>query len=286
MIDDGSTDNSWDAIKSFGSAVIARRITNGGVSHARNVGLKNSKGDFIRFLDSDDLLCSNGLSKQLAFAEQIESDCIVVGKTAEFSAGGEHRGLDRYNLAGLSVGAAVGVLDVVSRVLSCLLCLYPRDLLIESGGFREDIRIGEDYELNSKFFRRGAKFIYSGIDVVKIRYHHNSRLSKSFQDRDHKILLSVMRECSDFISRNCDHLILDQAQFTLTKWAWSMGRSAARDKQYKSARAYFEFGKTMYAPHQLGGSNTANTLYRVIDPIASEKLLEIGKSIRNRMRRS
>ncbi len=60
VIDDGSTDNTL----SFLTSIRDDRLTffsqaNSGVSEARNLGLKNAKGEFIIFFDSDDLMTSN-----------------------------------------------------------------------------------------------------------------------------------------------------------------------------------------------------------------------------------
>lgn len=56
IVNDGSTDNSIDVVNTFTDP----RITiinkeNGGVSSARNVGIKKTKGDYVVFLDADDL---------------------------------------------------------------------------------------------------------------------------------------------------------------------------------------------------------------------------------------
>lgn len=65
LIDDGSTDNSLDIIKSFSknSRIIYQSIPNAGVSNARNLGLKLSKGEYIMFVDADDWLEPKTLSK-------------------------------------------------------------------------------------------------------------------------------------------------------------------------------------------------------------------------------
>lgn len=56
VVDDGSTDKSPDIVKSIkDSRILLVSKTNGGVSSARNYGINISKGDFICFLDSDDL---------------------------------------------------------------------------------------------------------------------------------------------------------------------------------------------------------------------------------------
>ena len=56
-VDDGSTDNSLSVLKQYQSDHPQLRIihrTNGGLSAARNTGLKNSIGKYVMFCDSDD----------------------------------------------------------------------------------------------------------------------------------------------------------------------------------------------------------------------------------------
>jgi glycosyltransferase involved in cell wall biosynthesis len=55
VVDDGSTDNSHDIIKSYGNKIIPVLKKNGGQASAFNTGFAVSKGDIICFLDSDDL---------------------------------------------------------------------------------------------------------------------------------------------------------------------------------------------------------------------------------------
>ena len=67
MIDDGSTDNTEEVVRSFGDGRIAYyRQTNQGVSAARNRGLGLARGDFITFLDADDFLTDDSIEERLA----------------------------------------------------------------------------------------------------------------------------------------------------------------------------------------------------------------------------
>ncbi len=66
VVDDGSTDDTSSAVSSYPVTLI--RKANGGASSARNVGLSAAKGDFIQWLDSDDLLAHDKIERQIAHA--------------------------------------------------------------------------------------------------------------------------------------------------------------------------------------------------------------------------
>jgi glycosyltransferase involved in cell wall biosynthesis len=68
VVDDGSTDDTWQILQhTYGSNQRVRlfSIPNGGVAQARNVGLSEARGEFIAFLDHDDLWLPTKLSLQL-----------------------------------------------------------------------------------------------------------------------------------------------------------------------------------------------------------------------------
>jgi glycosyltransferase involved in cell wall biosynthesis len=65
VIDDGSTDHSWEIICDYGNRIKAVSIPNSGVSAARNVGLSLIQGEYVAFLDSDDFWHPSKLSRQL-----------------------------------------------------------------------------------------------------------------------------------------------------------------------------------------------------------------------------
>ena len=65
VVDDGSTDETGDIARQFvpqGVRVIAR--PNGGLSSALNLAYKHSQGDYIQFLDADDLLAPDKIERQ------------------------------------------------------------------------------------------------------------------------------------------------------------------------------------------------------------------------------
>ena len=57
LVNDGSTDNSYDIINGFNdNRIIIINQENQGVSTARNIGIEAAKGDYFCFVDADDLL--------------------------------------------------------------------------------------------------------------------------------------------------------------------------------------------------------------------------------------
>lgn len=82
LIDDGSGDGSGAVCDEF-AAMDARfqvfHIPNGGVSHARNVGLDAARGGYITFIDSDDDLLPDYLEHLVRCMEESRADLVVSG---------------------------------------------------------------------------------------------------------------------------------------------------------------------------------------------------------------
>jgi len=81
VIDDGSTDGSLAVVESFAkidSRVHVFHKGNGGLSDARNYGLDRAKGDFITFVDSDDVLLRRDIYSSIIplFSENKELDVV------------------------------------------------------------------------------------------------------------------------------------------------------------------------------------------------------------------
>lgn len=85
IIDDGSTDNFEEKIKGFNDPRIRLiKQFNSGASAARNNGIRHSNGEYIAFLDADDLWAPNKLKLQLEVLINRTDINMVYGQVKEF----------------------------------------------------------------------------------------------------------------------------------------------------------------------------------------------------------
>lgn len=81
-VDDASTDGSWEILREYAAEdsrfEVVHLDKNGGIAKARNIGLRQAKGEYTCFLDSDDWLSSDALQKVVeAFERDNEVDCVL-----------------------------------------------------------------------------------------------------------------------------------------------------------------------------------------------------------------
>ena len=65
VVDDGSLDNTGEIVSSYGGRVHCLRKSNGGQPSARNVGIRAALGEYVAFVDADDLWAKNKLRLQV-----------------------------------------------------------------------------------------------------------------------------------------------------------------------------------------------------------------------------
>jgi len=133
VVDDGSSDSSAEVARSFDHPVRCISLRNGGIARARNAGLAESSGDFVAFLDADDVWTPGALSALLAPLLADSSVDLVFGHVREFVSEDCDQQQARKLTArpGLLRGFLTGSL------------LARRTAFESVGGFREDIRSGE-----------------------------------------------------------------------------------------------------------------------------------------------
>lgn len=84
VVVDGSTDNTVEILKGFGSKIKVIEKENGGKSSALNVGIKNASQPYIWIFDDDDIACADALERLYAPFEKDPSLSISYGSLKKF----------------------------------------------------------------------------------------------------------------------------------------------------------------------------------------------------------
>jgi glycosyltransferase involved in cell wall biosynthesis len=160
VVDDGSTDSSPAIASGFGPKVRLVTGPNRGVSAARNRGIGQSGGEWLVFLDADDLLAPQTLSQRLDTARATDADVVVCDwrdfEDAPDRRKGPVRSVDFEALAADPELACAGNFWASPAAL-----LYRRDLVDRIGGFRLDLPVIEDARFLFDAARHGARFARS-----------------------------------------------------------------------------------------------------------------------------
>jgi glycosyltransferase involved in cell wall biosynthesis len=163
VVDDHSSDRTVDiatAVLKSGlpGGRIVRLPLNTGVSAARNIGWQQAKGDWIQFLDADDLIAPEKLADQSQFAAMQTPDVAVVySKWRHLKKIGA-----TWRPSGPIIEPELGPAPVVDMLESNFGYLGPmlmkRSALVDVGGFRKGLLFGEDLELCLRLVMSGYRF--------------------------------------------------------------------------------------------------------------------------------
>lgn len=187
VVDDGSTDETCEVARQFPPPVFYFRQDNHGRSHARNQGIARSRGRYLLFLDSDDLLLPCALATLADFLDNHPNVGVVYGDGVFFDdcSGRELRHVSdrRPTVAGrtwLEVFAISNVIDAINSAMvrrEWLDCLqYPN--------FDESLTAAEDLDLWTRLASVGCQFEALDALVCKCRVHDRntySPISPGFQ---------------------------------------------------------------------------------------------------------
>ena len=155
VIDDGSTDATPERISNHENVTLLRQANQGSAA-ARNLGISHARGDYIAFLDSDDVWWSGKIAAQMGALQQAGM-ALAYSRFILWSpdpaghyplAEEQFRRADSPSVSGSTIYTSWTYADLL---LDCIVwtstVLVRKDLLEKSGGFNPDLRKGQDYDL-------------------------------------------------------------------------------------------------------------------------------------------
>lgn len=218
-VDDGSTDASGRICDEFAerdSRIIVIHKNNGGVSSARNAGLRVATGDFVSFIDSDDWLELDMYETLVNQLRDHNVDLVACGYYKEFGADSCAM-KNEYTISASPMNTSdflrcVFLRDKYRAVAAYLwVKLLKLEIIRENNlWFREDIEISED----SLFFSQYAVLSQQSLYVDKSLYHYVQREDSAIHNMTKRLQrmdsLTVYQEIIDlFEAKDLDKDIVD-----------------------------------------------------------------------------
>jgi glycosyltransferase involved in cell wall biosynthesis len=156
VVDDGSTDATAQVVKEYcvryPDKIRYFYQENSGVSAARNVGIEHAKGEFLKFLDSDDFIYPQQLELQMESLVREDADISFTN-------------YERIYLNGFKAVIKLrksdyGLISLINGKFGPIHAfLVRKDAVIKAGGFDEDLNIKEDDDLWLRILISGAKVV-------------------------------------------------------------------------------------------------------------------------------
>jgi glycosyltransferase involved in cell wall biosynthesis len=165
LVDDGSTDDTAQVVAGYGERVCCIHRSNGGGSSARNVGIRAARGEYIAFVDADDLWAKEKLRLQVDLLKRTGLAWVYCDAIAFDDKSG--RRLYRFGKANHQYDG-----DILKSLFHACFIPSPTPVIRKSifeniGYFSEDLNIGEDWDMWLKI----AAYHPIGLVSVPLAYY-------------------------------------------------------------------------------------------------------------------
>lgn len=188
VIDDGSKDNTKNILNGYKHAVKYIYQENSGLSAARNIGIENSTGEFILFLDADDLLGEQLIKNQIEFLNDNPDISIAVCGNKLFSrisTTGKPEVIGRWKLYHNFLDLHLCYLNIAPP--HAFMCR--RHVINETGLFDTSLRACEDWDYWIRAASNGHVPSFNQSGIVYYRKHPESMSSNHLNQRIHDITI-------------------------------------------------------------------------------------------------
>ena len=211
VVDDGSTDNTKEIVEKFVKS--DKRIKyifqeNKERSAARNFGIKESKGDWICFLDSDDIYHTNHLEE---FHKLINNNGSKKGLYfCGLSYGKYSENFEEYDLTHKNNIEFV-LLNTIGTPRACT----QKSILLKHQ-FNEKIRIGEDRELWVRILKNNPLYFHRKKTFIEVE-HPNRSINLGAELENLKTLNLILKSNKKNIRKTAKKRVLSNAYFIISK---------------------------------------------------------------------
>ena len=207
IINDGSTDSTLDIINSFKEKYNWLRvitIENHGQGYARNLGIKEAEGDYILFLDSDDLLKRDTLEKTIKKIEKDHSDLVMFDWERYSEVDKKVKKSSKKNFFTKNSLRGKECIEILQlKAYYTVAALYSREFLINNDIKYAEGHIYEDNVFIVKIATNAKKisFIKEPLYIVVSNDESDTKTAYN-TDKHYKAYIKAVEECIDVLQKS------------------------------------------------------------------------------------
>ncbi|MBE7020160.1 MAG: glycosyltransferase family 2 protein [Ruminococcaceae bacterium] len=246
LVNDGSTDNSPAICDEYAKKHDCIRVVhkeNGGLSDARNAGLKEAKNQYILFVDSDDYIAKNSLKAIARVADSSRADVILLEAKKFFPDGtsiGIGDGITADKVRNLSCDEALSNLSEAPKFpASACTKLIKRELFLKNENllFKKGL-LSEDIDWSLKLFCIADTFDYCDIDYYYYRQNRQGSITNTLGSKNISDFLYILKKWSE-ISKQ---LSPSQKKFVLSNlsYEYPIALACYGGLEKKEKQAFYE----------------------------------------------
>lgn len=166
VVDDGSKDNSLEILRTFGDKITVITGPNEGGNAARNKGIRRASGKWIQFLDADDCLRLDAVSRKLAAKKgELDTPCCKVQISRQGAFDPRSDGPDFWSRTYFDLETII-----VHGSPQTAAPIHLRSHILAIGGFDETKRCAQEFDLHLRLAAElGVKFYvedWVGVDMT------------------------------------------------------------------------------------------------------------------------
>ena len=243
IVDDGSTDNSWEVLQGFAKKDERVKISKRdrepkGACVCRNIGIKKSTGDYLIFLDTDDLLASFCLDQRVKAMEEVQDCDFLIFPMLLF----KQKPDDLKMLWNIENGED----DLVRIMKGNPICqgtgtLWKKSSFVKIGMWKEDLKLWQDIELHIRSLLWPMKFkkrmdlkpdVFLRVSEVSLSRTGYNTLPK---------LKSRISVCMDAFETIKNKNLLEKYNSGLRHMGWEIALGAVNSSNFNEAKSFINF---------------------------------------------
>lgn len=194
VVDDGSTDNSYVICQDYqkrDKRIICIKTENGGPGRARNIGISQSCGKYITFIDSDDSVDRDYIRKMVEAAEKNNADLVVCNIYDVYTRNNVKQMRQiKGTLTGEFNKDFILLFDLLKNVA---IKLFKMDIIrYNKIKFNTNIFYGEDQLFNLDYYRYVKQYAY--IDEPCYYYYHRTNIVNSYNEHSFMAMIEKIKK--------------------------------------------------------------------------------------------